>query len=64
MNIVLKILIIIALTALILGIIYVAICTVWFILQEINHSIKKAKRAFRDAMWELEWNLNYDKRHR
>lgn len=64
MDILLKILVIICLTALLIGIIYIAICAVWFILQELNHSFKKFKRACRDTMLELEWNLNYNKRHR
>jgi hypothetical protein len=58
-----KIIIFIALAIITLGILYVAICFIWFVLQEIHHSIKNAKRSFKEAMWELEWNLNYDKRH-
>lgn len=59
MDIFVKALIIIALAALVICIIYVAICAVWFVLQEINHSFKNAKRTIKKALWDIEWKLTH-----
>lgn len=54
-----KALIIIALTALLLGITYVLICAIWYILQEINHSFKNAKRQIKQFCCDVEWKLTH-----
>jgi hypothetical protein len=30
-----------------------------YILQEINHEIRKAKQDFKHSMWDLEWKLKH-----
>lgn len=59
MSILFNILVAILLTALILYIAYIAICAVWFVLQEINHEFHKAKRAIKKALWDIEWKLKH-----
>ena len=54
-----KALIIAGLIALALGILYVAICFIWFVLQEINHSLKNAKREIKQFINDIEWKLTH-----
>ncbi len=59
MSILFNILVAILLTALILYIAYIVICAVWFVLQEISHEFRKAKRAIKKALWDIEWKLKH-----
>lgn len=63
MNIITKAIVVLALAVLVCGIIYVAICAAWFVLQELNHSFKNFKRTMRNGLWALEWRMGYNKRH-
>lgn len=54
-----KLIIVIAFTIIALGILYVAICFIWFVLQELNHEIRKAKRTVKKILFDLEWNLKH-----
>jgi hypothetical protein len=59
MSVLFNILVAILFTALILYIAYITICAVWFVLQEINHSFKNAKRAIKKTLWDVEWKLKH-----
>ena len=42
-----------------LVVMYIIMTTVIFICEEINHSIRKAKRELKEAWWHFEWQLKH-----
>lgn len=55
LNIVIAILVI----ALAFFVMCVVISAIRYICEEINHTIKNAKRSTREFMWDLEWKWNH-----
>jgi hypothetical protein len=59
MELVIVILLAIVAWVLLLSISYVSAMAVIYLCQEVNHEIRKAKRTYRNTMWDLEWKFKH-----